>query len=94
MMNRKLNYLYLMFEYAKNPLKYFCVIMFTISLIAFASFGNILLGTVMSGYKSFGDSFMTLIECTCKINYYYHYIDLQSVIGLYFCMYLCFSFVL
>ncbi|VDH94803.1 blast:Polycystic kidney disease and receptor for egg jelly-related protein [Mytilus galloprovincialis] len=80
MMNRKLHYLYSMVEYAKVPLKYFAF-MFTISLIAFASFGNLLLGTVMSGYKSFGDSFMTLIECTCKINNYNQYIDLQPVIG-------------
>ncbi|CAG2220693.1 PKD1L2 [Mytilus edulis] len=80
MMNRKLHYLYSMVEYAQVPLKYFAF-MFTISLIAFASFGNLLLGSVMSGYKSFGDSFMTLVECTCKINNYSQYIDLQPVIG-------------
>ncbi|XP_052087890.1 polycystic kidney disease 2-like 2 protein [Mytilus californianus] len=92
MLNHKLKYLFSMMEHAHKPLKYF-TFMYVISLLAFACCGNLLFGASLEGNRSFGYSFMTLIECTFRIANLNQYLELHPELGPVFILVYIFVFV-
>ncbi|XP_052065752.1 polycystic kidney disease 2-like 2 protein [Mytilus californianus] len=92
MLNQKLKYLFSMMEYVNTPLKYFAFI-YIISLLAFACCGHLLFGASLAGYKSFGDSFMVLIECTFRIVNFNQYLEFHPDLGPVFILLFIFIFV-
>ncbi|XP_071135415.1 uncharacterized protein [Mytilus edulis] len=92
MLTHKLKYLFSMMEYANKPLKYF-TLMYIFSLLAFACCGYLLFGSSLVGYRSFGYSFLTLMEWTFRIANFKQYLEIYPELGPVFILLFIFVFV-